>query len=482
MAGPFDLTGQNIENTYQRILQTPDGTTFYDGTGSAVTLTATAAAGGSNTQIQFNSASLLSGSSYFSFDYINNNILLTGSILMSGSSAITGVDYIDFDTTASIATSVGRLHWNDVDGTLELGLKGGVTSTEIGQGLVTRIVNKTNPSVDLLAVNYQVVVVAGAQGQRLAAKLAQADNDANSAGTLGIVAENILKNQEGFIITVGLLKNRDTTGALQGETWSDGDILYLSPTVAGGITNIKPQAPQHTVIVGYVEYAHQNNGKIYVKIDNGYEIDELHNVRITTSSLTTGDLLVYSSSVWINTKQLTGSYGLTGSLTFTNGGITGSLFGTASWAYSASQALTASYGNITGSLYGTASWAESASQAITSSYSIFNPYIVTIGTRVYTDDTFITAGSKGYKHIGYNSNIIKTRAVANTNGDIDVNVKRNGVTLGTISLVNQSASIDSTLTGWTTQLSTDDLIEFYVSQSSVYITDISIFIDIQARQ
>jgi hypothetical protein len=38
MAGPFDLTGQNIENTYQRVLQTPDGTTFYDGTGSLVTL------------------------------------------------------------------------------------------------------------------------------------------------------------------------------------------------------------------------------------------------------------------------------------------------------------------------------------------------------------------------------------------------------------------------------------------------------------
>ena len=38
MAGPFDLTGQNIENTYQRVLQTPDGATFYDGTGSLVTL------------------------------------------------------------------------------------------------------------------------------------------------------------------------------------------------------------------------------------------------------------------------------------------------------------------------------------------------------------------------------------------------------------------------------------------------------------
>jgi len=33
MAGPFDLTGQNIETTYQRVLQT-DGVNIYDGTGS----------------------------------------------------------------------------------------------------------------------------------------------------------------------------------------------------------------------------------------------------------------------------------------------------------------------------------------------------------------------------------------------------------------------------------------------------------------
>jgi len=90
MAGPYDLTGQNIENTYQRVIQTPDGITFYDGTGSLVTFTATATAGGSNTQIQFNSASLLSGSSNFTFDYANNSLTLTGSLNVSGSTTQVG--------------------------------------------------------------------------------------------------------------------------------------------------------------------------------------------------------------------------------------------------------------------------------------------------------------------------------------------------------------------------------------------------------
>jgi hypothetical protein len=83
---------------------------------------------------------------------------------------------------------------------------------------------------------------------------------------------------------------------------------------------------------------------MYVRIDNGYELDELHNVLIISGS--DGDLLVASGSngngkkLYINTKQLTGSYSLTGSLNIINGGVTGSLLGTASYA---TQALTSSY-------------------------------------------------------------------------------------------------------------------------------------------
>ena len=308
MAGPFDFTGQNIEDTYQRVLQTPDGVNIYDGTGSLFTVTAVASAGGSNTQIQFNSASLLSGSSNFSFDYTTNNVNLTGSIILTDSIYFSG------------SSAASRLVWNNTDGTLDLGLKGGNVTLQIGQESVIQVINKTG--ADLLESQYRAVRVrrvseGGAQGQRLAVVLAQANNDNNSADTLGIVTENIANNQEGFITSNGLVRNIDTTGALQGETWVDGDILYLSPTIAGALTNIKPQGPQHTVIIGYVTYAHQNNGKIFVKVDNGYEIDELHNVRINTGSLAYGNLLMYSGSVWTNTTQLSSSYGITGSLSLT---------------------------------------------------------------------------------------------------------------------------------------------------------------------
>lgn len=166
----------------------------------------------------------------------------------------------------------------------------------------TKVVNKTVPSVTLSKADYQVCVVAGATGQRLSVRLAQADSDANSAGTLGIASETIPINQEGYITSIGAIVDINTTGSLQGETWADGDLLFLSPTVAGGITNIKPTAPDHLIVIGYVEYAHAVHGKIYAKIDNGYELDELHNVKIDSGTLSNKDVLQYdlATQVWEN--------------------------------------------------------------------------------------------------------------------------------------------------------------------------------------
>jgi len=231
------------------------------------------------------------------------------SVLTIGNSAggldITDLNLLDFDTATTSTVGAGELAWNDSLGTLNLGLKGGNTISNVGQHLHARVVNKTTPLVNLTKAGYEVVIVSGAAGQRLAVRLAKADSDANSAGTLGIVCENIAGNQEGFICSVGQLTNINTTGSLQGETWNDGDSLYLSPTTFGAITNVKPSAPFHDVRLGYVEYAHAVNGKIYVKIDNGYELDELHNVAINSLTLANKDILQYNSSTltWQNVKQ-----------------------------------------------------------------------------------------------------------------------------------------------------------------------------------
>jgi len=227
---------------------------------------------------------------------------------------------IELDQTPTGTAGVAVMRWNDTDGTADLGLKGGNVTLQIGQEQVTRVVNKTG--TNLLEANYSAVRISGAQGNRIKVDLAQADNDANSADTLGLVTETINDNQEGFVTASGLVRNINTTGSLQTETWLDGDVLYLSGTVAGRITNIKPTAPIHTVIMGYVIRAHATQGQIYVKVDNGYELDELHNVAITTPL--NNQVLQYetATSLW---KNKTISTGITIGTTAITSGTVGSV-------------------------------------------------------------------------------------------------------------------------------------------------------------
>jgi nitrogen fixation protein len=210
---------------------------------------------------------------------------------------------LTLDTSPTGTAAVGTTRWNNTLGSSETTLKGGSVILKNGVDLVARVVNKVTPNATLTKAAYQAVRVSGAQGQRLAVAYAQANNDNNSADTIGLVTETIATNQEGFIITVGQLEEINTTGSLQGETWSDGDVLYLSSVTPGAITNVKPTAATaHIVVIGYVEYAHVNHGKIYVKIMNGWELDELHNVYINTGTLANNDALIYESStqLWKN--------------------------------------------------------------------------------------------------------------------------------------------------------------------------------------
>lgn len=260
---------------------------------------------------------------------------------IAGGATIGTLDKLDFATDSTETGAVARFVWNDTEGTLDLGLKGGNVTLQVGQEQVIRIVNKTG--ADFLEANYQCVKISGAQGQRPSVALALANNDANSADTIGLVTETIANNQEGFVTTNGIVRNINTTGSLQGETWAEGDVLYLSGSVAGQLTKVKASAPTHTVIVGFVIHAHATQGKIYVKVDNGYELDELHNVLI--SSPLNAQVLSYetASGLWKNTTLSGGGAGTTTfAATFNNGGA-GDVSGT---TFNGSAARTISYNTL----------------------------------------------------------------------------------------------------------------------------------------
>jgi hypothetical protein len=149
----------------------------------------------------------------------------------------------------------------------------------------------------------QVVYIYGASGDRASVRLAKNTSDTFSSKTLGIVRADIAAGQAGWITTQGQVSGINL-GA-----YSPGDILWLD-SLAGGFTKNKPQAPYHSVFLGVVERANAGNGLIYVKPQNGVELDELHDVRIT--SLANNEIIRYNSSLgyWEN-KSITTTLGYT---------------------------------------------------------------------------------------------------------------------------------------------------------------------------
>jgi hypothetical protein len=162
----------------------------------------------------------------------------------------------------------------------------------------------------------QAVYAFGAAGNRMSVKLANNTSDSTSAQTVGLVfSSSIAPNQKGFIITQGVLSGVNTSA------YSPGAQLYLGAT-AGALTSTKPYAPNHLVYIGIVERANAGNGQIYVKPQNGYELNELHDVDLITSLPTNNQVLSYQTgtpNLWKNknvidiapTSLKTGSCGVT---------------------------------------------------------------------------------------------------------------------------------------------------------------------------
>jgi hypothetical protein len=152
----------------------------------------------------------------------------------------------------------------------------------------------------------QPVYAFGGQGDRLKVKLAYNSTDATSAQTIGIVlTSSIGANQKGIIVMQGQI---DGLNIFPTSTWADGDAVYLGAT-AGSVTHVKPTAPNHLVYLGFVTTANNGSaGRMYVRVQNGYEMDELHNVSAVSPA--NNDILKYntSTSLWeksnaLSTKQ-----------------------------------------------------------------------------------------------------------------------------------------------------------------------------------
>ena len=203
------------------------------------------------------------------------------------------------------------------------GISIATTGAQSAETLTATVTNAESTTI----TKGQVVYAFGATGNRMSVKLAYNTSDATSAKTLGIVSDaSISAGGTGTITLVGVVDGL-TLGS-----YTDGDQLYLGAT-AGSLTNVKPYAPNHLVYVGIVERANNGNGELYVRVQNGYELEELHNVQITTTP-SAGALLVYdaTNALWKAARLTAGTniaitnadasvtVGITGTIALTNGG------------------------------------------------------------------------------------------------------------------------------------------------------------------
>ena len=256
---------------------------------------------------------------------------------VNGQTGAVSLTYTDVNAIGSITSVDGSVAVSTASGVADLSVTTAASTTNV----ICQVRNTTGATL----TKGTVVYISGATGQIPTVTKAIATGDTTSAQTLGVMSADLANNSNGYVTIIGLVTEIDTSA------YTDGAQLYLSPTTAGTYTTTKPYAPNHLVYVAIVEYAHAIHGKLFVKVQNGYELDEIHNV--SAQSPTNGQTILYneSTSLWQKANLTAGtaisvSNGA-GSVTIANTGVTSAVAGTGISVSGATGAVTISNTGVT---------------------------------------------------------------------------------------------------------------------------------------
>ena len=207
--------------------------------------------------------------------------------------AISTPDYIQFDTAYNTTLGIGQVGWNGND-TLGIGMKGGNVTQHIGEDQF--FYYKATAAV----TKGQVVMFTGAVGASGVPTGAPATGITDGTYIMGVAAESVANNGFGLVQTFGALRNVNTSG------YADGDILWYNPAVTGGLTNVKPVAPNvKAQLAAVINGGSVGGGTILLRINPGSTLGGTDsNVEITTPAA--GNLLMYNGTYWYNAASIGG--------------------------------------------------------------------------------------------------------------------------------------------------------------------------------
>lgn len=171
------------------------------------------------------------------------------------------MDYIDFALLPAHTAQVARVVWNSDDDTLNLHHSGGVTQ-QIGAESYLRFLNGTGstiPNGSAVGLDY----VGGVTTDDVVPYIA--DGSIPTLNIIGVTTQDVPDGEYGRVTVWGRVRDIDTTGTPYSETWAQGDVLYASPSTAGGLTNVKPTAPDACIPLAVVVIANATTGAIFVR-------------------------------------------------------------------------------------------------------------------------------------------------------------------------------------------------------------------------
>jgi len=214
--------------------------------------------------------------------------------------ANTGVfDLVEFNSSAELVPTEGQLTWDTTYGTLDIGFSD-TYALHVGQETNFRVRNETGGTL----YKGQAVAAIGVHNDNIRLEIDKytADGNTREVRFIGLLSEDIGDNGSGYTTNFGYIRGNstytlDTRGSVESpiavgdETWTQGDILYVHPTVAGKLTKVEPQ---HSISVGIVIRVHQTDGVILVRPTSYGHLSDNHDVN--TSGVVNNDFLKYNSS------------------------------------------------------------------------------------------------------------------------------------------------------------------------------------------